>query len=257
MDIEGAARLLRRSDESATPCQGLAMLIDPRSLDQGYAVQRVADERHRAAGRTAIGYKIGLTSPAVQAAYGANEPMLGILYADRLDTADTQIDMDRLCTPKLEGEIVLRIGTPPVPDAGDAGLIASIVSVHAAFEIADSRIAEWRIGIGEAIADNACCGRFGFVEPGLPPDAIDMAGVAMTIVADGNGAPLSTGNGANCLGSPLASYRWLIGKLAAQGRSVAPGDLILTGALGPMVTMAPNMRYTVALAGLGTLSVRS
>lgn len=257
MDIEGAARLLEQADAVADPCAGLSGLIDPGSTEQGYRVQQFAEAGHRAAGRLPVGYKIGLSSAAAQAIFGASEPMYGILYADRRDDADARIDMQRLCAPKLEGEILLRVGEPPAPEADDDALLASIASVHAAFEIADSRIADWRIGIGEAIADNACCGRFGIVEPGLQIGSVDLPGVPMTITVEGGDAPLSAGTGANCLGTPLAAYRWLVGKLAEHGRTLRPGEIILTGALGPMVTMAPDKRYTIAIGELGVLSVRS
>ena len=257
MDIESAVTALIAADKNAAPFAGLGDWIDIGSPEEGYQVQQAAAQRHAAAGRVRSGYKIGLTSPAVQAVFGAGEPMYGTLYADTLEPVDAAIDLATLCMPKLEGEILLRVGTPPQADADDAALIASLASAHAAFEIADSRVKDWRIGIGEAIADNACCGRFAYVGAGVRADAIDLTMIPMAITADGVAQPLSVGQGSACLGSPLNAYRWLIGKLAEHGGALREGDLILTGALGPMVTMALRTRYHIALQGLGTLTVRT
>lgn len=251
--IARAADLLLAAERAAVPCGGIADLIDRSSTAEGYAVQLRANGRRRSEGRAVAGYKIGLTAPAAQAAFGAREPMRGLLFADTRLKADTAVPLDRLCAPRLEGEIVLKVAASPDVGMDEPALAATVATAHAALEIADSRVGEWRVGIGEAIADNACCGRFGLVEPGRSLDDIDLTALRMTIHEEGVDVPLSEGLGANCLGSPLAAYRWLIEALAAEGTALQPCDLVLTGALGPVVPMRPGMRYLVTIERLGTL----
>ncbi len=251
--IMRAAKRLWDAEQAASSCDRLADLVDATSTADGYAVQAEAHSHHQRAGRRAVGYKIGLTAPAAQSLFGASEPMRGRLFADNRLEAETRVALAGLCAPRLEGEIVLKVGTRPDPTMDDDALAATIATAHAAFEIADSRVRDWRVGIGEAIADNACCGRFGLVEPGVPIDPLALPGLTMTIHQEGTEAPLSEGVGANCLGSPLKAYRWLVESLGREGLAPAPGDLVLTGALGPVVAMRPGVRYIVTIERLGVL----
>lgn len=246
MNDELAQRLLN-AEAQATPIDA------PAALDAaaGYAVQMA---RNRLAAAP-VGWKIGLTSPAAQQAFGAGEPMCGRLFAHMRLAADAHVNPAGLCAPRLEGEILLQVGTAAAPDASDAALLASLSAVYAAFEIADSRIRGWPRHVGLAIADNACCGRFGHAVAGVAPDQLDLATISMTITDENDGSILSSGTGAACMGSPLRAYRWLLQHLAARNLALAPGDLILTGALGAMVPMRPGRRYRVELPELGVLHV--
>lgn len=243
---------LLAAERTATPLP--APTTDQRlSAAEGYPVQ--AERNARLDGGGIVGWKIGLTSPGARQTFKAAEPMRGVLFARSRLEAETTIDLSALCAPRLEGEILFRIGSVPPRDADDEALLDSIASVHAAFEVADSRFRGWEFGIGDAIADNACCARFGYVEAGLDPRRIDLAQVSLTITDGRADAPVSSGTPGVGPDSPLAAYRWLLDSLARDGLSVIPGQVVLTGAMGPMVPMQAERQYRIGVSLLGDLSV--
>ena len=225
---------------------------------QGYAVQaelaelgQLADQR--AIGQKTIGRKIGLTSATALAAFGAAEPMVGTITSDSIREAGSHIALEGLIAPRLEGEFLIEIDHLPPADGDDAALIASLVSVRAAFEIADSRIAGWPADVASAIADNACCG---LVIPGserISPENVDFSGAKGILRRDG--VIVSEGCASDCLGGVLHAYRWLLARGAAFGLSPRPGDIVMCGAICGPLPMRPGCRYDFALEGLGAVSM--
>lgn len=229
-----------------------AEVLADLDLDHAYAIQRRLADRAIRDGRRQIGWKVGLTSAAAMRAFGATEPMAGRLFDDRRVASGSALSEALTCAPRIEGEILLEIGTAPAPDSNDDALLDSLVSVRVAIEVADSRIIAWPSSVEAAVADNACSG---WVVIGSPVEArsCDLAEVSMTITA--NTDLISRGRGADCLGNPLASYRWFLNKASAEGWSIGPGELLLTGALGLAVPMRPDTLYEVAIGGLGTVTL--
>lgn len=248
--LDGQAQLLATARAHARPLD--AGEIAALGVSQAYAVQGRLARLARAAGREQIGWKVGVTSPAAMAAYGAAEPMAGRVFDDGLLETGTALDPARTCSPRIEGEILLEIGTPPPPDGTDAVLLASLASVRAAIEVADSRIRGWPTAVAQAIAD-AACGGWLVVGEEVSARAQDLAAAEMILTADGT--PVSQGRGVDCFGGPLASYRWFLQKAAQERWTIEPGQLLLTGALGPPVPMLPGTDYSVAVGGLGTVSI--
>jgi 2-keto-4-pentenoate hydratase len=205
-------------------------------------------------GRQIVGRKIGLTSDAVQKQLGVDQPDYGVLFADMGIEDGRNATVTGLLQPKIEAEIAFGFKRDlDDPEVGMAFLIASIEWVAPALEIVDSRIADWRIGIVETIADNASSGRFvvGRRMPFSPK--IDVIGCEMALY---EGAQLvSNGSGAACMGSPLAATLWLVRKMAAIGRPVRASELVLSGALGPMVKVRSGQQYRAMVDGLGGVSV--
>jgi 2-keto-4-pentenoate hydratase len=69
-----------------------------------------------------------------------------------------------------------------------------------------------------------------------------------------NGTLVATGTGAACLDSPLLSAYWLARRMAANGDPIRAGEVILTGALGPMIVLQPQDRIEVEIGGLGRVT---
>lgn len=218
------------------------------SLSEGYSVQGDLDALAKRTGRIAAGWKIGLTTPAAQAAFAASEPMLGVIYADTVQPSGSTIDLGRLIAPRIEGEVLLEVGTPPPADADAAALLASLASVRAAFEIADSRIDGWPGQVGQAVADNACCAAVIAQPAGSPVAALDFTGARSELRAAGT--PVATGLTSDCLGGILSAYGWLVGALARQQRSLSRGDLVLCGAIGGAVPLLAGTTYDLQIDGL-------
>ncbi|SAL80799.1 4-oxalocrotonate decarboxylase [Caballeronia arvi] len=225
------------------------------SIESAYRIQdQNTDHALNKDGRTIVGRKIGLTSLAVQKQLGVDQPDYGVLFADMAIDDGRNTTVTGLLQPKIEAEIAFGFKRDMNDSKVDlADLIASIEWVAPALEIVDSRIADWRIGIVETIADNASSGRF--VVGGRTPfsSTIDVIGCEMTLH---EGAELvSSGNGAACMGSPLSATLWLVRKMAEVGRPVRAGELVLSGALGPMVKLRSGQQYQAVVDGLGGVSV--
>lgn len=119
-------------------------------------------------------------------------------------------------------------------------------------EVADSRIEGWPKGVAAAVADNACCGWIVMASEGVSP-GFDLAELRMELA--GNGEILSRGSGESCMGSPLAVYRWFLQTAAASGWALSPGEWLLTGAMGPPVTMQAGTRYSLSMDKLGSVDL--
>ena len=124
-------------------------------------------------------------------------------------------------------------------------------AVAPAFEIVDSRIRDWDITILDTIADNASSGLFVL---GNEPHMIeDFDSRLCGMVIEHRGEPVSVGAGAACLGNPLNAVVWLAREMVARGRPLRAGDIVMSGALGPMVPVAPGEVYEVRINGLGSV----
>lgn len=228
-------------------------LKDLAEVETGRAIQAELDRLFRKAGRKPVGWKIGLTSQPALDHFRASEPMVGVIYEDTLLTDAALLDPKHTVSPRIEGEMLLELGTPPAPGADDSTLVASIAKVSAAFEVADSRITGWPRVIGGATADNACCGRVLRAPQSIAATQADFTGTPMRLTRDG--VVISEGNAGVCLGSVLAVYRWFIEDSHRRGRQLQAGDIILTGAMGPMIPMEPGGHYALDCPGLGSASL--
>jgi 2-keto-4-pentenoate hydratase len=66
-------------------------------------------------------------------------------------------------------------------------------------------------------------------------------------------AVVSEGSGAACLGHPVNAVVWLANTLFDIGRTVKAGEVILSGALGPMVAVSGPGTYEATIGGLGSV----
>lgn len=225
-------------------------VLDPLDAAGAYAVQEANTRFWRKQGRLVVGRKAGLTAEAVQQQLGVDQPDFGVLFADMRIPDGGMLDPARTIQPKAEAEIAFVLDRDlPTPDVDLAAVRAAIGSVHAAIEIVDSRIADWKITFADTVADNGSSAFFVMAEDGLPLDGLDLEGAAMEMTV--NGTLASRGIGAAALGNPLNAAAWLARTVAARGDPLKAGDIVLAGALGPMVTLAPGDRVAASIAGIG------
>ncbi|GAA4365314.1 fumarylacetoacetate hydrolase family protein [Nocardioides caricicola] len=239
------------------PCAPVRDLIGTDDLDAAYAVQQGLVQGRLAAGATVVGRKIGATSEAVQTQLGVDQPDFGYL----LDVMDVSagvggdpISMRTLLQPRVEGEVAFRLGR----DIDDAEITLEVVRdavevALPALEIVDSRIADWKIGFTDTVADNASSGLFVVGTDGRTLDEVEPRDVTMSLTI--NGEERSAGSGAACLGDPLEALRWLAVQAQRYGEPLRAGQLILSGALGPFVPFAPGDRVVATISGFAPLSV--
>jgi 2-keto-4-pentenoate hydratase len=250
--VIAAARKIREAYASGTPIPPLNADFAADDIATGYAIQDTNTKHWIADGRRLVGRKIGLTSQAVQSQLGVDQPDYGMLFSDMCYGDGEEIPVSRLLQPRIEGEIAFVLGRDLDRDGVTmADLLRSVDFALAAFEIVDSRIAGWKIGILDTVADNASSGLY--VLGGRPRkiDSFDARACGMTIQHEGR--PVSFGTGAACLGNPLSASLWLARKMIEAGRPLKAGDTVLSGALGPMVPVSPGGTYELSISGLGSV----
>ncbi|MCO1656106.1 2-keto-4-pentenoate hydratase [Pseudonocardia humida] len=253
--IEEAAERLRTAARTRTPCPPVRDLLPDGTARTAYAVQNLLTEAALAEGRRVVGRKVGLTSPAVQAQLGVDQPDFGVLFADMAVAPGAVVDSGRLLQPKVEAEIAFVLGADlDAADIDEDAVRAATGHVVAALEIVDSRIAGWDITYADTVADNASSGLFVLGEQTRPLADLDLTAVRMEL-HDAVGAVVSDGVGAACLGDPVRAVLWLARTCRDLGAPLHAGEVVLSGALGPMVAAPPGSRFTASLSELGTVSV--
>lgn len=251
-DLELIARRLREAYTKG-PIPPLRDWLAPTDATGAYAVQAINTRFWEAQGRRIVGRKAGLTAEAVQKQLGVDQPDFGVLFDDMRIADGEQLDPGRCIQAKAEAEIAFVLGADlPSADASPADVAAAIASVHAAIEIVDSRIADWKITFADTVADNGSSAFFVLADEGLPLTGLDLEGAAMTMTV--NGEVASTGIGAAALGNPLNAAAWLARTLAEAGEPLKAGDILLAGALGPMVTLQAGDEVRAEVAGIGSCS---
>lgn len=246
---EALARRLRDAYTSGT-VPPLRDGLEPADAAGAYAVQTINTRFWQAQGRRIVGRKAGLTAKAVQAQLGVDQPDFGVLFDDMRVADGGRLDPARCIQPKAEAEIAFVLGADlPSPDTTIEEVAEAVATVHAAIEIVDSRIADWKITFADTVADNGSSAFFALADQGLPLTGLDLAGAAMEMTTDG--AVVSTGIGAAALGNPLNAAAWLAQTLAARGEPLKAGDIVLAGAIGPMVTLQPGVTVCAKVAGIG------
>jgi 2-keto-4-pentenoate hydratase len=163
------------------------------------------------------------------------------------------IDTGRLLQPRIEAEVAFVLARDlDAPGIGPGDVLAATGSVTAALEIVDSRVAGWDISIVDTVADNASSGLFTLGPERHSPGGLDLAACPMRLWRDGG--QVSTGSGAQCLGHPAAAVAWLAATSRSYGQPLRAGEIVLSGALGPMVPVAPGDRFTAEIGGLGQVT---
>lgn len=249
----GGAAALRGLTEARAhrrPRPPVRDLFPAGDVDAAYAVQTAWVAARTAAGARVVGRKIGLTNPAVQAQLGVDQPDFGTLLDDMACPAGLPIDIGRTLQPKIEAEIAFVLARDLTgPELGPAEVAAATEYVVAALEIVDSRIADWAIDIVDTVADNASSGLFVLGEDFRELGDLDLADCAMTMWRGQD--VVSKGSGAACLGHPLAAVAWLASTARDYGQPLLAGEIVLSGALGPMVPVAPGDEFRAEISRLG------
>jgi 2-keto-4-pentenoate hydratase len=250
---EAADRLLTAAADRR-PAAPVRELIGATDIDVAYQVQqRVIDARVRAGARV-VGRKIGLTSVAVQRQVGVDQPDFGVLLDDMRFADGDVIPSSLLLQPRAEVEIAFVLGADLDGGAAPEAVRAAVAHAHAAIEVVDSRVAGWDIAITDTVADNASSGVFVLGAAAVALDDFVPRAVTMTLVRAGE--VVSSGTGAACLGDPLAALAWLARTAARYGAPLRAGDVVLSGALGPLVPVAPGEVITATVSSLGTVTAR-
>ncbi|MCP1471739.1 2-oxopent-4-enoate/cis-2-oxohex-4-enoate hydratase [Sphingobium sp. OAS761] len=225
------------------------------TIDDAYAISLGALERRKSDGERVIGKKIGVTSKAVQDMLGVHQPDFGFLTDRMFVEGAIDVAANGLIQPRAEAEIGFilkdRLKGPGV--TADQ-VIAATESIVPCFEIVDSRIQDWKIGIVDTVADNASCGVYVLGEARVDPRAHDLPNLHVTVTK--NGEPLSEGYGHAVQGSPAEAVAWLANTLGAYGVVLEAGDVILSGSLVPLEPAKAGDVFEMQLHGVGACTAR-
>jgi 2-oxopent-4-enoate/cis-2-oxohex-4-enoate hydratase len=203
------------------------------TVDDAYAISLDFLSRRLKDGERVVGKKIGVTSKAVQDMLGVHQPDFGFLTDWMYVEGDIDVDAKALIAPRAEAEIAFILkDSLNGPGVTPADVIAATESIAPCFEIVDSRITDWKIGIVDTVSDNASCGVFVLGEKRLDPRDLDLPNLHVGVTK--NGSPLSEGYGHAVQGDPAQAVAWLANTLGAYGVTLDAGDVILSGSLVPL-----------------------
>lgn len=246
---------LERAMAERLPCSPLTDDFQLSDLD-AYAIQQLNIERRLDGGAARIGWKVGLTSAAIQNWLGVNEPDYGTLLDDMVIADHGVADTGRLLQPRAEGEVAFVMAKDLSGPGVDASRVVDATEfVLPAIEVVDSRVKDWKIKWADTVADNASSGMF--VLGSTPVSlrrGLDLRLAGMVLRK--NGEVVATGAGAACLGHPVNAVAWLANKLGEMGVTLRAGDVVLSGALGPVTPIGRGDWLDVAISGLGETGCR-
>lgn len=223
-------------------------------LDDAYRIQEIQVEGWLAAGRQVRGRKIGLTSAAMQRQLGVTEPDYGVLLDTFFYSENSRIGTSEFSQPRIEPELAFILGKDlRGPGINVADVIGATAWVVPALEIIDSRIADWRIGYFDTVADNASSG--GVVLGSTPRriDEVDLRLQGVNVYV--GGTLVETGAGAAALGSPLNSIVWLANVLGTRGVTLEAGQVILPGSVTRAIPVDPGDTVSADFAAMGSVTV--
>jgi 2-keto-4-pentenoate hydratase len=247
--LAASLRNAERTRQAIAPVRGDIALDD---MATAYAVQQANVDARRTQGQRIVGRKIGLTSLAVQKQLGVDQPDFGALFANMAYGDSEPMSLSTLIQPKVEAEIALVLERDLTHDKHTfADILGASAYALAAIEVVDSRIRNWDIRFVDTVADNASSALFVLGSRPVRLSDVDLVAATMTLSRDGE--VLSRGSGAACLGNPLNAAVWLADRMVRLGTPLRAGDVVLTGALGPMVAVTQPGTFTAQIDGLGSV----
>lgn len=259
-EISQAAEALFQAEQTGQQTGLLSLQFPGMTMDDAYAVQAAFVALKLAAGRKRIGWKIGLTSRAMQDALKIDTPDSGVLLDDMLFESGSTVPAGRFIQPRVEAEIAFVMNSSLAgADCTRQDIINATDYVTPALEILDTRIlrrdpetGQTRI-ITDTISDNAA--NAGIVT-GAERHAINTHDLRWTgaIVAR-NGTVEETGLGAGVLNDPVTSVLWLARRMAGYGQSIKPGDIVLSGSFIRPLEAPPGSEITADYGPFGTVNI--
>jgi 2-keto-4-pentenoate hydratase len=246
---------LRRAVEEFWAARGRgeyfpAGYFDRLTLDEAYRIQLALIERRCTQGEQQIGWKVGLTSKAIQQQFGFHEPCFGCILETQ--PSGHVFAAGELIRPGFETELCVRLGRPLAGEVSPEEVRAAVAVVYPSFEITETRGDPGQITL--MLADNAQQRSVVLGEPVALAPALQLDQVEARVEL--NGSIVATGVGAAVLDHPLNSVAWLARKLGEYGRSLRAGEVVMTGSLVRQFPLAPGDHAWASFSGIGTVEVQ-
>ena len=247
-----AAQSMLQAEREAKPVVQLTTTYPNITIEDAYAVQSEVIAIKLAAGRRVVGHKIGLTSKAMQAASGVNEPDYGVLLDDMFHADGETLQSARYIVPRIEVELAFVLGRRlQGPGVTLFDVLRATEYVTPALELIDGR-SKYPRKIQDNIADNAASG--GVIVGGrtVRPLDVDLRWVAAIMAK--NGVVEESGVAAAVLGHPAMGIVWLANKLAAFGVALEAGHFVLAGSFTRPVAVKLGNTVHVDYGALGSIA---
>ncbi|MEM6618036.1 MAG: 2-oxo-hepta-3-ene-1,7-dioic acid hydratase [Pseudomonadota bacterium] len=228
-------------------------------MDGAYAIQDAVVAAKEAYGARRTGWKIGLTSRAMQEALGITTPDSGVLFDDMHFESGALVPRGRFIAPRIEAEIAFVLGADITGPVDRAGVLASTAYVAPSLEILDTRILRQDPATGatrkvfDTIADNAANAGIVLGPARHDPGTFDLSRVGAALSRDG--VVEETGLGAGVLGDPVLGLVWLAERLSAYGQVMRAGEVILSGSFIRPVEAPPGSRFDADFGDFGRIAV--
>lgn len=233
-EIRQAAERLDIAEQTRVQTGLLSLRHPDMTMDDAYAVQSAWVGKKVAYGRKVIGWKIGLTSKAMQYALNIDIPDSGVLFDDMMFEDGATVPADRFIQPRIEAEIAFVMKAPlKGPNATVFDVLNATGYVTPALEILDTRIlrvdpeTKKARTIVDTISDNAANAGIVLGGRAVRPDAIDMRW--MGAIVSRNAEVEETGLGAGVLNQPARGVAWLANRLSTYGDGIEAGQIVLAG----------------------------
>ena len=260
LEIRAAAEQLFEAEANRTQIDILSLAHPEMDMDDAYAIQAALVDHKQGAGRRVIGWKIGLTSKAMQYALNIDIPDSGILFDDMVFENGAHVPAGRFIQPRVEAEIAFVMSDDIAgTDVLGQDIIAVTDYVAPSLEILDTRIKRMDPATGktrtvfDTIADNAANAG---VVLGKEKHAItdfDLRWVGA--IAHHNGEVEETGLGAGVLNDPVESMVWLVRRLAQYGQGLRKGDIVLSGSFIRPIECPSGSKIDADFGAFGRVSI--
>ena len=258
--IDEAAEALIAAEARGAQIGILSVAHPDMSMDDAYAIQARLVEHKLGAGRTVIGWKIGLTSKAMQYALNIDTPDSGVLFDDMAFTSGATVARGRFIEPRVEAEIAFVLKAPLRGESVTRhDVIAATDYVTPALEILDTRVQRRDEKTGQArnivdtIADNAANAGIVTGDARHAIDAHDLRWVGAVVKR--NGEVEETGLGAGVLNDPVESVVWLARRLARYGHYIDRGQVVLSGSFIRPIECPPGSHIDADFGPFGAISL--
>jgi 2-oxo-3-hexenedioate decarboxylase/2-keto-4-pentenoate hydratase len=251
--VLGAAQAIATARRTRERLKPLPLEVAPRDEAEGYQVQRALHDLLLPQSGALVGYKIGCTSNVMQDYLKIPHPCAGGVFERGVHESRAKLKTADFVCVGVECEIAVKLSRDllPTEEPFTAEWVAEAIEAYMpAIEIVDDRYLHWEtLGAPTLVADDffaAACVLGTPVVRGRAPNLRDVAGRALI-----NGAVAGKGTGADVLGHPHNALAWLANHLAAEGKGLHRGQLVLTGSLVKTVWLKAGDRVMMELAGLG------
>jgi 2-keto-4-pentenoate hydratase len=257
-NVLGAAQIIATARRNRTALASLAVELAPTDEAGGYLIQRAVHDLLLPYAGAIVGYKIGCTSPVMQRYLDIPHPCGGGVFEKGVHDSGVSLKAADYVRVGVECEIAVRLARDLAPseEPFTAEWVGEAVDAYyPAIEIVDDRYLKWEtLGAPTLVADDffaAGCVLGGPVARSAAPDLLRVSGRALI-----NGTEAGRGTGADVLGHPHNALAWLANHLAAEGRGLHAGQIVLTGSLVKTIWLNAGDHVVMELEGLGRLEAR-